>query len=339
MPAFLESDFTAAYEDARTGLRLGYELPLLRALCSLSSGMGGLERDGSDVGSVEFAAASFLCLCDDELLTEVWAAGLTAEAAMSVGRLELAEAVARRVWCASRGSDPPAAVFARQSLARALLFQGRLANVSALAPEVEAAAQRHGLVALGLVVDAAQAYVDALTGRTDELIRRASRIDETAPRCPASYFVAGALVLAAYALAAAQQAKQAAEMLLRGAGGPTLRNLQLVDRAYGYELLVTAALSVGDVHAAREWADRAAGLTGLPPVGMAAAALRRINARVAVADGQVATAAAQAEQARRIAAGNAGHLDATRAQLLAGSARLLDVDHHRPAPARAIQCE
>ena len=87
----------------------------------------------------------------------------------------------------------------------------------------EAAARRHGLLALGLVVDATLAYVDALTGRTDELIRRAARIDETAPRCPASYFVAGALVLSAYALAAAQQASEPPRCCCAGPEGPRFR--------------------------------------------------------------------------------------------------------------------
>lgn len=64
---------------------------------------------------------------------------------------------------------------------------------------------------------------------------------------------------------------------------------------------------------------------------MAAAALRRINARLAVADGDVAAGAVLAEQAATIADGNAGHLDATRARLLAGSALLPDAENNWPA--------
>ena len=42
----LDSDFAAARDDAQAGLDMGFEQPLFRALCALSSGMGGLERDG-----------------------------------------------------------------------------------------------------------------------------------------------------------------------------------------------------------------------------------------------------------------------------------------------------
>jgi hypothetical protein len=105
---------------------------------------------------------------------------------------------------------------------------------------VEASAQRHGLRALHLVVRGSLAYVDALSGRPDELTPHVATIDQLASECPGGYFVAGAMVLTSYALATAQRAQQATDVLLSGAGGPELPNIQLVDRAYGYELLVTA---------------------------------------------------------------------------------------------------
>ncbi len=329
--SILDSQFAAAHDDASAGLRMGVEQRLFQALCVLSSGMGGLERDGSDIVSVERAAGAVLRLSADELLREAWTAALTAEAAMSVGRLDLAENVARRVWLASAQTDPPESIFAGQALVRALLFQGRLEEASALGPDVDAGARRHGLDALRLVVRGSLAYVDALCGRFDELTRHADTIGELASQCPSGYFVAGGMVLTAYALATAQRAQQAADVLLHGAGGPLLPNIQVVDRAYGYELLVTAALSLGDVAAARQWQDVASSLTGLPRNGMAVAALGRINARLAVAEGEASAGAALAERAAAIAAGNAGHLDATRAQLLAGSALLFDAEDNWPA--------
>ena len=329
--SILDSQFAAAHDDASAGLRMGVEQRLFQALCALSSGMGGLERDGSDIVSVERAAAAVLRLPADEVLSEAWTAALTAEAAMSVGRLDLAENVARRVWLAAAQTDPPESIFAGQALVRSLLFQGRLEEASGLAPDVDAGARRHGLDALRLVVRGSLAYIDALCGRFDELTRHTDTIGELASQCPPGYFVAGGMVLTAYALATAQRAQQAADVLLHGAGGPLLPNIQLVDRAYGYELLVTAALSLGDVAAARQWQDVASSLTGLPRNGMAAAALGRINARLAVAEGKASAGAALAERAAAIAAGNAGHLDATRAQLLAGSALLFDAEDNWPA--------
>ena len=322
----LGSDFPAAYDDARTGMGMGFQQQRFRALCALSSAMGGLERNGSDVVAVESAVVAILNLSDKDVSKDPWSAALTAEAAMSVGRLDLAETVAHRVWSASAATEQAEAVFAGQALTRALLFQGRLEEASALAPHVDRAAQRHGLFALQLVVRSSLAYVDALRGHHDELGRHVASIDELAARCPSSYFVAGSMVLTAYALATAQDAARAADVLLRGAGGPLLGNIQLVDRAYGYELLVTAALSLGDIPAARHWGDLAVAITGLPRAGMAAAAIRRIKARLAVAEGQVAVGAMLAETAATIALDSAGHLDATHARLLAGSAMLSAAD-------------
>ena len=322
----LGSDFPAAYDDARTGMGMGFQQQRFRALCALSSAMGGLERNGSDVVAVESAVVAILNLSDKDVSKDPWSAALTAEAAMSVGRLDLAETVAHRVWSASAATEQAEAVFAGQALTRALLFQGRLEEASALAPHVDRAAQRHGLFVLQLVVRSSLAYVDALRGHHDELGRHVASIDELAARCPSSYFVAGSMVLTAYALATAQDAARAADVLLRGAGGPLLGNIQLVDRAYGYELLVTAALSLGDIPAARHWGDLAVAITGLPRAGMAAAAIRRIKARLAVAEGQVAVGAMLAETAATIALDSAGHLDATHARLLAGSAMLSAAD-------------
>ncbi len=324
--SILEARFEAAYDDACSGLSGGAEPHLFRALCALSSAMGGLERNGSDVAAVEGTVTAVLGLDENDLADNLWAAALTAEAAMSVGRLDLAEIVADRVWWAAPEADHPEAVFAGQALVRALLFQGRLDEADALAPHVERAAQRHGLDALRLVVRGSRAYVDALRGRHDELHRHVAAIDTLASRCPAGYFVSGALILTAYALATAQEATAAVDILLRGAGGPGLPHIQLVDRAYGYELLVTAALSLGDIPAAQQWGERAGALTGLPPHGMAVAAVDRIRARLAVADGEVAAGAVLAERAATMATDSAGHLDATRARLVAGSALLLRAD-------------
>ncbi len=43
--SILDSEFAAADDDASVALHLGVDQPLFRALCALSSGMGGLERE------------------------------------------------------------------------------------------------------------------------------------------------------------------------------------------------------------------------------------------------------------------------------------------------------
>jgi hypothetical protein len=161
---------------------MGFEQPLFRALCALSSSTGGPERDGSDIVSVEGAAMAILRLSEVDLAKDAWAAALTAEAAMLAGALDIAEAVARRAWFTLRKIDPPETVFAALALARVLQFQRRLHEVSLLAPHVEAVAQRHGLRALHPASEFTRLF-DALSGRHDELTRRAATIDELAPQC------------------------------------------------------------------------------------------------------------------------------------------------------------
>jgi hypothetical protein len=58
--------------------------------------------DGSDIVSVEGAATAIFEAERDDLANDAWASAFTAEAAMSAGALDLADAVARRVWFALR---------------------------------------------------------------------------------------------------------------------------------------------------------------------------------------------------------------------------------------------
>jgi DNA-binding NarL/FixJ family response regulator len=85
-----------------------------------------------------------------------------------------------------------------------------------------------------------------------------------------------------------------------------------------------------DVEAAHSWAQRARSLP-VAEEGMAAAAVGRIEARLAVALGDSMTGAVLADHASSIASASIGHLDATRAQLIAGSALLNDLGNLAPA--------
>jgi DNA-binding NarL/FixJ family response regulator len=328
--SILDADFAVAHRDlVRLGSAGRAADPAVGPLIALAAAMAGIAPDAT-TPSAEAAVQTVLAVADPTAPDALWAMAVCAEAAMSAGQLVVAESAARRVWTSVDPMVVPTAMFSGQSLMRSLLFQGRLAEAIELEPAVTAAARRHGLASLHLVVLGTMAFLAALRGDRDGLELCVAQIVAESGSCPQTYFTTGAMVLASYALAADGRAGAASEMLLRGAGGPDLPRIQLVDRAYGYELLETAALGMYDVAAARGWAGRARALPGIAE-GMTAAALGRIEARLAVAEGDTLTGAALAEQASAIASGRTGYLDATRAQLIAGSALLHDLDSHAPA--------
>ncbi|WP_338179493.1 LuxR C-terminal-related transcriptional regulator [Jatrophihabitans sp.] len=324
----LDSDFDAAIAIATSappvaeGSIAALEINAVRIL---GNAMAGTSQ--ADLGELSDRVAASGPL---RLQEGAWAVCMVGEAGMSTGRLDVAERVALRLVEVLPPEDPHR-VFAGQTAARALLFQGRLPAAAELATQTLPLASRHDLVALRLVLRGTLAYIAALREDRDALRECVDEVESFAGACPPGYLVSGAFVLSAYALAAAGQGVRASELLLAGAGGPELTALQNLDRAYGYELLVTAALTTSDLAAARAWADRAATV----PTGsseMTAAALHRITARIAVAEGDHRTSAALAEIAAELAHGTSGHLDATRARLMAGSALLHDSD---PAGAQA----
>ena len=282
---------------------MGFEQQRFRALCALSSGMGGLERDGSDVVAVESAAAGDPEPERRRCVERPWSAALTAEAAMSVGRLDLAETVARRVWSRLGGHRPARSCFCRAGPCPSVAVS-RAARRSQCTGTACRSSRCNDMGCLrcswSCAVRSPTSMLFAAIMTNWAAMSPASMSWQRSARGLLRGWFHGADGLRAGHGPATRQ--RAADVLLRGAGGPLLPNIQLVDRAYGYELLVTAALSLGDIPAARQWGDLAVAITGLPRDGMAAAAIRRIKARLAVADGQVAVGAVLAETAATIAA-------------------------------------
>lgn len=311
--SIIDSEFAEAAELAATGADFASQ-----AVCLLAQTMQGAAPEGA----LDQLCATAMTMAAGDLATwDLWGLCMLGEAAMSAGRLEVAETLARHtVSLADR--DDATTIFALQSLARALLFQGRLAESADAIATAEAHPGADEIGALALVLAGTGAYLAALTDDRVALRRRADAIDAGAATSPQGYLSRGALVLSAYAFAAAGDAERAAQILLRGAGGPRLSVLQSVDRAYGYELLIAAALTVGDLQRARQWLRIARRVIASDASGMAGAALQRSSARVAAAEGEPGRSADHAALAAALADDRAGHLDATRARLLSASALL-----------------
>ena len=242
---------------------------------------------------------------------------LAIEASMSSGRLVDAEKWAT-VYVARRwASSTQAPIFGRIGLARALVFQGKVAEAAEVVALARQEAESSGGLGARMLAASTSAYIEAQRENGDETERLTSLVIALDPE-PRSYVTVGAHILCAYGLAAVGNVERAAQVVLHAAGGAALPRLQTVDRAYAYELLATAAIERGDLRAARGWGRRAA---PLQIHDMAAAAVERTLSRIDVATGHNESGAERAavSAARALIAG--GRLDATRARVLEAAAR------------------
>ncbi len=274
---------------------------------------------GSHLETFRFAVDELaaLKLMDGEV--RPLALALLVEAAFATGQMAEAGRLLSR-----RGSQPESGPVAWLTLlqpARWALFGGDLAT-----------ARRLCEAALGHRSDAQPAQIRALFHAFAAMVAAYQEDGAALTRevgfvsdlidAPQGWVESGAYLVAGYALAAAGQVRQAAELVLVGGGGPDLHLAQVVDRALGYDILVTAALEDGDVAGAAAWADRAHELYLVPA---AAASVERIDARLAQAGGdagqasvKAAAAAARTRAAGRLLEAAATDVEHARALVAAG---------------------
>lgn len=303
----INTRFSAGVRTAQQAADLS-PTPAAMAVLSLALAFLGPTRRNSPEGiESAFRAAISTADCDP------WVRYLLSESAMSNGAITEAVALTE-----TDGSvkDPVTRALLLQARCRALAFGGRLieADETALALTTLAVDQR--LVGLEAVAHSLRAYLAAQQSDRARLRRESRAALALATHPTRHYLYAGAHTLVAYALAADGQLALGAATLLSGAGSD-LRRLQFVDRAYGYEVLASAALQNEDLTAAGHWLQMSLALRA---TGMAAAAVGRTEAMVRSALGEHPLGAAAAERAETSAAGRGGRLDAARAQVLHGRA-------------------
>jgi DNA-binding NarL/FixJ family response regulator len=131
----------------------------------------------------------------------------------------------------------------------------------------------------------------------------------------------GALLVSGYALAGLDRFAEARDLVLAGGGGPDLHLCQLVDRALGFDVLVAAAISDGDLQAAELWARRARELHANPAASLA---VEQIDARLALAHGDASDAAVSAAQAVERARAAGRLLEASSAELARARAMIAE---------------
>ncbi len=235
---------------------------------------------------------------------------LAIEAAMAAGQLRAAQEFGESYR--TRSVPGQTGVVGLIALARSYAFQGMLDPAHAAA--TVAADLARGVPTRSLA-NATLAYLAAQSEERAETERLTALVEAEGDR--ATMYTVGAHVLCAYALSAVENVGRAATMILWAGGSPSLSRLQVVDRAYGYELLTADAIERGDLTAARSWGRRAMPLGGND---MAVAAVARTLSRLDAAIGRADTAAEHAAVAAARALVAGGRLDAARSAVLLASA-------------------
>ena len=253
---------------------------------------------------------------------------LDMESAMSSGQIAAADEIAMRL-----GADGiPTSVdqiWAGIGLVRARGFAGRFTEADELLMKIESAPALCGLPQLVLLTHGARMFVDGHLGRTEAVEAGLAWLEDSYPQTvKPDYVYAGAHVLAAFGLNAVGKLAEAAKLVLHGGGGDNLPRLQVVDRVYGYELLVEAALAEEDAAAALNWSEKAATLP-INGHNMAGAALGRIKARVATALSDHESGIRESADAGMLAALVGGDLEVVRARIIEASARAASGDRAR----------
>ncbi len=253
---------------------------------------------------------------------------LELETAMSAGQIMAADTIATLLG-AEATPITINQIWAGVALVRARGFAGRFTEADKLLAKIEAAPGLAELPQLVLLVRGARIFVDGHLGREAEVDAGLAWLADSYPETvQPDYVYAGSYVLAAFGATALGRIEEATKLMLHGGGGDNLPRLQLVDRVYGYEILVEAALAAGDPGAALTWSEKAA---ALPITGhhMAEAALGRIKARVATALSDHQSGIRESADAGVLAALVGGDLEVMRARIIEASARAAAGDRVR----------
>ncbi|WP_375383970.1 LuxR C-terminal-related transcriptional regulator [uncultured Microbacterium sp.] len=255
---------------------------------------------------------------------------LQAEAALASGRVRLgAELVADAGPVPDilfGRPDHPFLTFWRLLVARIQAFLGEISLAATL---VDDAIQRAPSPQTRRFAQACAALVGGNADR--RAITRAFVSEISAePLDPDDVLGRGSLILAAYGAVALGDTREAARLALIAGGDEALSHLRIIDRALALEMLVAAAADDQDLDSAECWLDHASRLAEHP---IAAPAVARSDARVALLAGDADRALTAAERAVVDARSTGRAVEAAEAEILIARARIA-LDKRGPAARR-----
>ncbi len=279
---------------------------------------------GADAAPIDFdgvrdRADTVRLLGDDSLI----ALHPLIEAAMATGRFALVDELVTSHPAVGPGSSDQVAVWVHLQLTRSLLFRGDLDAVVTRCAALESDHDLRRYPPAGMLADALLCYAAAQRADRVEVDTRSALVLAEA-RSSTTYVQVGSCLLVSWSLAATGQVQRAAALLLASAGGAGLPRIKPWDRAFGYELLVGAALARNDLVAARDWAARAAPLARYP---VAAAAVERTLSRLAAAEGDHGEALRRATISAAHDSASGSRIDELRSRMLIAGALAARGEH------------
>ncbi len=238
----------------------------------------------------------------------------SSEAAHVIGDIELCTTLTSRAL--ARGVDNPRAeTWLRFGLVRSLLFQGQVRQAAGVLAESEATTP--------LAIESQKclkALVSGLSGERSTVVELAESLSRRMV-APSTYADAGLALIGAFGLAASGLPQNASELLRYGGGGPGLPLLPLALRAYGYDMLVEAAIAAGNADLAA-WMMLDFDRIDLGTNRQMLSARETARARLRIATGDRADGAARARAATVAALESGSALVGARAALTATLADL-----------------
>lgn len=259
-------------------------------------------------------------ILDDRSPEADFARYLAAEGALACGRLLLAARIVDEsgplpVWSQTGTARHSFGDLIGVMRIRLAAFRGRIDEAEAQLGELEARPLRPLMT---LVVVSTASLVRGNAADRSAARALADRI-EASDITPIDYFSRGVRSLAAFGLIAVGDVARSARMILVAGGDAGLRALTLVDRGLGLELLVTMAAASNDLDAAEAWAEQAADLRGHPISG---STIARIDSRVALLAGDLASAVAFADLAVTSARAEGRIIEVAEGEIVGSRARV-----------------
>ena len=320
------SEFRAASEHAEQALPLADDpdaLALARAMASLS--LAGCDdpafierlRDPRTGGDPLRAALADTAPLNRALARPICA--LLAEAALACARLDLAIAFLARMRetpdALFDDDRHPFLVFVSALEARACAFSGDITG-----------AQAH----IDLAVAQADAPIPAMfarscaalvAGNADQRARTRALISavEGGEIPIVDALTRGCWTLTAFAATAIGDHARAARLVLASGGDTDLSKLRIIDRAWGFEMLIAEAAERSDRDAAILWLMRAAPLAHNP---ISAASFDRMSSRLALLDGRFDAAIAGSARGAQRARSDQRGIEVAEAEILLARSRI-----------------
>jgi DNA-binding NarL/FixJ family response regulator len=245
---------------------------------------------------------------------------LLAEAALACARLDLATQFIERSgplplgFLGRDGEAHPFLTVIQAMRMRAFGFNGQLSEALAVG-DMALACQKTPLMSVFL--ESTQCFVLGNAGQGATVTAMADHLEATLLE-PVGYVASGCYLLVGYGLLAVGEVTRAVAFLLAAAPSSSLEGVSVIDRAFGLELLVAAAVGAEDLDAAESWRGEAAQLLDHP---IARPTIERIYSRVELLAGRPAEASGWARLATEHAANDGRSFEAAEGETLLASAQ------------------